>query len=192
MESPAPIEEQPLERFRDYLRLLARIQLGWRPNAQLDPSDVVQQTLLEAHAKRAQFRGTGDAERAAWLRCMLAHNVADALRALGRAKRDVARERSLEAELDAELDASSAKLGDWLVADQTPPIDAAQRHERAVQLAEALAKLPDSQRDALILQHWHGLTLAEIAERLGRTPAAVAGLIKRGLRQLRQELRLSE
>jgi RNA polymerase sigma-70 factor (ECF subfamily) len=176
---------QPLERFREYLRLLARLQLGERQDHRIDPSDVVQQTMLEAHEKQHQFRGQTDAERAAWLRRILANNIADALRALGREKRDVARERSL----DAELESSSARLGAWLSSDQTSPSEAARRHEQAVRLAEAIARLPDAQREALVLQHWHGRTLVEIAERLGRTPAAVAGLLKRGLKTLRAELR---
>jgi RNA polymerase sigma-70 factor, ECF subfamily len=174
-------DAQALERFREYLRLLARVQLGPQARARLDPSDVVQQTLLEAYRQRAAFRGCGDAELTAWLRQILAHNLADALRGLARAKRDVARERSLEAQLHD----SSARLAGWLAADQPSPSEHAQRHEEAIRLADALARLPEAQREALVLQHWQGLTLAQIGERLGRTPAAVAGLLKRGLKQLR-------
>src|ERR1051326_3259921 len=86
-----------LDRFRDYLLLLARVQMDARLRAQLNPSDIVQQTLLEAYRQHGQFRGHDDAELAGWLRQMLIHNVADAGRALGRAKRDVDLERSLEA-----------------------------------------------------------------------------------------------
>src|SRR5437868_2774970 len=85
-----------LERFRQYLLLLARSYLGERPRGKFDPSDVVQQTLLEAHQKRGQFRGGSEAELAGWLRGILACAVADAVRGLGRAKRDVGRERALE------------------------------------------------------------------------------------------------
>ena len=55
--------------------------------------------------------------------------------------------------------------------------------------ADALARLPDAQREAVTLQYWHGRSLNEIAAHMGRTPAAVAGLLKRGLKQLRQALR---
>ena len=173
-----------LERFRSYLHLLARLQLQGRPPARLDPSDVVQQTLLEAHRQRGQFRGQTDVERAAWLRQILAHNLADAARHLHRNKRDVRRERSLEKELGQ----SSAQLGLWLAAEQSSPSEQVACHEEAVRLAGALAELPVAQREALVLQHWHGLTLAQIGERLGRTPVAVAGLLKRGLKALRQRL----
>jgi RNA polymerase sigma-70 factor (ECF subfamily) len=172
------------ERFRGYLLLLARAQLGDRLRGKLDPSDVVQQTLLDAHRQRDQFRGHTGAEMAGWLRRMLACNLADALRALGRQKRDAARERSLEAALDE----SSARVQAWLAAEQSSPSEQAQRGEELLRLTEALAALPEAQRDALVLHYWQGLTLAETAERLGRTPAAVAGLLQRGLKALRVAL----
>jgi len=121
---------------------------------------------------------------AAWLRQMLACNLADAIRALARAKRDVARERSLEADLEA----SSARLAGWLAAEQSTPSQQAQRHEEVLRLAEALATLPEAQREALVLRHCQGQSLPAISRRLGRSPAAVAGLLKRGLRELRAQL----
>ena len=117
-----------LEQFREYLRLLARLQFDPRQRGKLDPSDVVQQTLLEAYAKRHQFRGSTEGKWLAWLRQALAHNLADALRAFGQALRDVARERSLEAAVEA----SSRRLEVWLAANQSSPSQRTQRHERAV------------------------------------------------------------
>jgi RNA polymerase sigma-70 factor (ECF subfamily) len=171
----------PLERFVDYLRLLARLHLGSRHPGRLEPSDIVQQTLLEAQRKRHQFRGTSEAEMAGWLRQMLAHNLADAQRALDRARRDVRRERSLEAALEE----SSCRLGSWLAADQSSPSQHAERNEQAVRLAGALAALPEPQREAVVLRHFEGWPLADIARHLGRTQAAVVGLLQRGLKSLR-------
>jgi RNA polymerase sigma-70 factor, ECF subfamily len=184
MEPPEIPEAQGLERFRDYLRLLARLQLGARRTAAVDPSDIAQQTLIEAFEKRDQFRGGTRAEQAAWLRRMLARNVADLLRAQGRLKRDVTRESSL----DEKLDESSARLGCWLAVEQPTPSEHAQLHERAIILADALARLPEHQREVLVLHYWQGCTVGEIGVALDRSPSAVAGLLKRGLKHLRAEL----
>ena len=177
-----------LESFRAYLRLLARLHLAPQLRGKLDPSDVVQQTLLQAYRSLDQFRGQSEAEWAAWLRQILARNLAQAVRDFGRAKRDLGRERSLQAALDA----SSARLDAWLAADQSSPSQRAEAREQALRLAEALEQLPEAQREALVLQHWHGLSLAEIGTHLNRSPEAVAGLIKRGLKQLRQRIQESE
>jgi RNA polymerase sigma-70 factor, ECF subfamily len=181
MDEPSRGEELGVERFRTYLLLLARLQIGRKLRAKLDPSDVVQQTLLDAHRQQEQFRGSTPAEMAGWLRRMLACNLADALRAFTRGKRDVARERSLTAALDQ----SSAQIGSWLQAQQSSPSQKAQRTEDVLRVAQALAKLPEAQREAVILHYWQGQTLAEVAAYLGRTTPAVAGLLQRGLKSLR-------
>jgi RNA polymerase sigma-70 factor (ECF subfamily) len=172
---------QAVERYRSYLRLLAQMQLDPQLRGKLDPSDVVQQSMLQAYQAWEQFRGQTDGELAAWLRQILARCLANNLRDFRRAKRDVHLERSL----NAALDASSARLDAWLKAEQSSPSQQVQQREDSLRLADALAQLPDAQREALILQHWQGWSLADIGNHLDRTPAAVAGLIKRGLKQLR-------
>ena len=57
-----------------------------------------------------------------------------------------------------------------------------------MQLAEALSQLPATQRDALLLRHFQGLPLAEIARQMDCTVAAVTGLLHRGLKGLRKSL----
>jgi RNA polymerase sigma-70 factor (ECF subfamily) len=181
MAQTPPTDDVPLERFRGYLHLLARLHLAGGGAVKLDASDVVQQALLEAHRQRGHFRGGCEAEMAAWLRQILAGVLADRQRAQLRAKRDVTRERSLEAALDR----SSVLIGSWLAAPQSSPSAQAQRHEEAVRLAAALATLPDAQREALVLRYYQNQSIDDISGRLGRSPAAVAGLLKRGVRQLR-------
>jgi RNA polymerase sigma-70 factor, ECF subfamily len=174
-----------LERYRNYLSLLARAQLSPRLQSKLAPSDVVQQALLRAHEKREQFRGQSEAEWAAWLRQILVHTLAEAVRGFGRQQRDVALERSL----DAAVTDSSARLEFWLAAEQSSPSERAVRQEELLRLAQAVAQLPDDQRAAVEMRHVQGYCLAEISRHLGRSEASVAGLIRRGLKQLREQLK---
>ena len=177
---PGPV----LEPFRQYLRVLAAVHLDARLRGKLDPSDVVQQTLLRACVGFDRLRDRDPGVVAAWLRKILARTLADAVRDLERAKRDLARERSLEAALDR----SSARLAGWLAADQSSPSERADRNEQLLRLADALCGLPDDTREAVVLKHCRGWTLAEIAAHLGRSPAAVASLLHRGLKHLRDLL----
>jgi len=173
-----------LEQYRDYLRLLARVQVDPRVRGRIDLSGAVQQTLFEAHQILREGDGHTDEQRLAWLRKCLANNLRDEFRKLNAEMRDVKRERSLEAALGQ----SSQRLEAWLVATGSSPSENCRSRELALQLATALATLPEAQRDALVLQHWHGWKVSEIAEHLGRTRTAVAGLLKRGLAKLREEL----
>ena len=184
MDSATSGYDQNLDRYRAYLRLLARLHLDPRLRGKLDPSDVVQQTLVQAVQGLDKFRGKTSGELQAWLRQILARNLVMAVRDFGRAKRDLAREQSL----DAALAASSSRLDGWLAAEQSSPSAQAERQEESLRLAEALEQLPEAQREALVLQHWQGWSLAQIGAHLGRSPEAVAGLIKRGLKRLRQLL----
>src|SRR5262245_29570137 len=148
--------------YQSYLYLLARSHIGRRHQARIEPSDIVQQTLLDAHRKQAQFRGATEAELLGWLRQILANNLADAVRGLARAKRDVTRERSL----DHEPGDSFSRADGWLAAVQPSPSQQAVRAERLVHLANALTQLPALQREAIVLHHLQGLALAEVGEQL--------------------------
>src|SRR5262245_54013871 len=125
----------PLEQYRDYLLVLARIRANSGHQGRIDPSDVVQETLLKAHARRDQFRGRTDRELAGWLRSILRHEMIDA-------SRKVSREvPGWERALAAELEQSSARLEAWAVAEQSSPSEQADRNERLLRLAAAMARL---------------------------------------------------
>src|SRR5262249_47497652 len=134
------------------------------------------------------FHGRTREELAAWLRQILARNLANALRDFRRDKRDVAREQALE-DLAA---ASSAQVEAWLAAEQSSPSQRAERKEETTRVVEALEGLPAPQREVVLLRHLHGWSLAAISQQVGRTPSAVASLLHRGLVELRARLKERE
>ncbi len=175
-------ESDDLPRYRDYLLLLARAQLPPRLQAKLAASDIVQQTLLEAHRDRHQFTGSTSAEVAGWLRQILANNLANAANYWDRHKRDVHREQSLQQSLAA----SSARLEACLAASQSSPSQQVERGEQLLHLAGALMQLPEAQQQVVVLRYLHGWAVKDIAEHLDKSVPAVGGLLHRGLRQLRE------
>lgn len=174
-----------LERYRNYLALLARLHIGRRLQRKVDPADLVQETFLEAHRAFAQFRGTTEAELVCWLRRILAANLAGLLRRyLGTQRRDV----RLECDLAQELDHSSQVLDQGLVAPLSSPSQQASRREQAVLLADALGRLPENYREVIILRHLESLSFPEVAARMHRTVHSVKNLWVRALGQLRRLL----
>jgi RNA polymerase sigma-70 factor (ECF subfamily) len=177
-----------LERYRGWLAVLARLQVAPRFRAKFDPSDIVQQTLLEAVRDWPRFRGRTEPELAVWLRQILAHVLLHEMRRYGGAqRRDVGREVSLEQAL-AE---SSRRLGAALKAPGSTPSERAGRHELELRLADALARLPDDYAGVILLRNVEGLSHEEVARRMGRGVGAVRMLWVRALARLRQELDLT-
>jgi RNA polymerase sigma-70 factor, ECF subfamily len=180
MNEDAP-RKRALEEFRSYLLLLARMQLDPGPKGRIDPSDIVQQTLLEAHAKADQFHGD-DSALAAWLRQALVNNLRDAWRAVRRDKRDIGREQ----DLPEAVEHASAQLEGMLIAAHSSPSQRAVRNEDLRRLADALTRLPAAQHKAIVLHHLHGCSLSETARTMDTTDTAIAGLLYRGLKKLRE------
>jgi RNA polymerase sigma-70 factor (ECF subfamily) len=172
-----------LELYRNYLRLLARIEIGRRLQGKVDASDLVQETFLDAHRNFARFRGSDEPQLVSWLRQILAAKVANTLRHyLGTQGRDV----RLEQELAVELDNSSRMLGQELAASLTSPSQGAARREQGVLLADALERLPEDYRNVIVHRHLEGLTFPEVAQRMKRTQDSVEKLWLRALAKLRQ------
>jgi RNA polymerase sigma-70 factor (ECF subfamily) len=171
-----------LDHYRDYLRLLSRVGLDGRLRTLADSSDVVQQTLLKAHERIGQFRGTCESELLAWLRAILANHLADLSRRAGqphwRARQS----------LEAALEDSSARLESWLADEHPTPGEQVQRREQLVLLAEALGRMPADQRTAIELHHLEGCSVVEVGRRMGRSAGSVAGLLHRGLKALRAQM----
>ena len=171
-----------LAKYRPLLRVLAARATDPRVQARVDASDVVQLTCFEAHRDLAQFQGASEAEWIGWIRRILDHNVIEE-----RQKHLKARKRSTARE--ASPPDRQGEPGDWndlLPAPTSSPSRRAMRSEEAVRLATALEQLPADQAEAVRLRHIEGFTVAELAAHFGRSDTAVAGLLKRGLKKLRQ------
>jgi RNA polymerase sigma-70 factor (ECF subfamily) len=174
------------EDYRNYLTTLARIQLASAGplRRKLDSADLVQDVLLQAHIAAAQFRGTTPEAYGAWLRQILAHKLADAQRHFGRKKRDAA----LEATYRETLDGSANRLFLLPIAQQTSASLHIARQQWGLRLADVLQQLPEDQRIAVELHYVGEYSLDEIASQLERSKPSVAGLLRRGLKALREEL----
>jgi RNA polymerase sigma-70 factor (ECF subfamily) len=172
-----------LDGYRGYLTLLARVQIDRGLQVKLGASDVVQETFLEAHRDFAHFRGRTAGELLGWLRQILARNLVNQVR---RYRGTRARDIRLEQGLAADVDRSSASLGGGLIATVSSPSRQADRHEAAVRLADALARLPPDYREAIVLRNLEELPFPDVAARMGRTVDSVKKLWARGLAQLRK------
>jgi RNA polymerase sigma-70 factor, ECF subfamily len=177
MNNDADRNGEALEEYRGFLCYLARLHLDPRLSRKLDPEDIVQETLLKAHKAWDSCEAKTPGQVKAWLRTIL-------LRTLARIVEKAREEVNLEHSIHEAIEHSSARLRDYLAAEQTTPGAHAQRNEEALQLEEALRALPDRQREVVGLKHLQGWTLAQISEHLDISTAAVAGLLHRGITEL--------
>ncbi|MHC4933857.1 MAG: sigma-70 family RNA polymerase sigma factor [Planctomycetota bacterium] len=173
--------ERLLELYRNYLGFLARAGVDSTLGAKADPSDLVQETLLQAFRKFPQFRGVSEGELVAWLRQILARTLSMLVRRYrATAARNVVRERAIEGALDR----SSTALGVLLPARTPSPSQAAQERERSVLLADALAALPADYREVVEMHNFRQLGWAETGASMGRSPEAARKLWTRAIQRL--------
>jgi RNA polymerase sigma-70 factor, ECF subfamily len=173
-----------LEGCRQYLLMIANEVIGAELRAKIAPSDLVQETFLEAQRHRDAFRGRTRAELYGWLRKILECRMVDVRRAyLGTEKRDARREVAIET-LRAGLDGD----GDILASRSPSPSSQAARAELVQGLDQALARLPEHYRQAVTWRHHEQLPWDEIGRRMGCTADAARKVWSRAIQQLRQEL----
>lgn len=173
-----------IAQYEPYLRMLARTRMRRAYQAKIGASDMVQQAMMQAVQGFEGFRGSTEGELLAWLRKILAHHLCHLDRDLHRDKRDIRREQSMEQQLAA----SSMRLEGLLAGDDPTPSQHVALGENVIRISQAIARLPDSQSEAVRLHYLEGLKLAEVAEELGKSTGAVAGLLHRGMKTLRQQL----
>jgi len=168
------------------LRVLARLEIARRFGGKFDPSDVVQQTLMEAWQGWERMQARDEPQRIAWLRQILAHQLARFVRHHeGTQMRDIARERSIELSIDQ----SARRLDAFLIAQDPSPSQVVAAQEQLERLAEVLERLPDDYRQVILLRNLQELSHQEVAERMGRSEAAVRMLWLRALAALSAALK---
>lgn len=174
---------QLLENYRAYLTVLAKRYLDHRLRGRLDEADVVQVTFLEAQRDLHAFRGRHIEELLGWLRHILRNNIASAHQ-----RHIYTQKRSAGREVSNSPSDSRPALTDLVPSETTSPSQRVMRDEAAVFLANCLQSLPDTQQEALRLRYVEGRSLKEIAKSLDKSEMAAAGLLKRGLQALRNQM----
>ena len=177
-----------LDRHRARLKRMVAVRLDRRLAARVDPSDLVQEALAEAAAKLDTFLRTRPLPFFPWLRRLAQERIADAHRHHLRAGR-----RSVTREAPAGLPAESAwQLAERLLAVSSGPSADLQRQERRARVRAALERLPERDREVLVLRHLEQLSTAEAAEVLGCSNGAVKVRLLRALQRLRDLLDQTE
>lgn len=177
-----------LERYRNYLGSVAQRRVGSLLNRRMGVSDLVQQTMIEAHQNFRLFAGEQQDELLGWLRRILHCNITNAIRDhLYTKKRTLALEQSLDSDpvnnQTLTKEAARSSIG-------TPSLQASQIEE-SLRLLDQLELLPSDQATAVRMRYLECRSILEIAAELNRTKSAAAGLVKRGMKKLRQQMKAS-
>lgn len=171
--------ERLLNACRQRLKEMVTDVLPQKLNGDWDPSDAVQESLLDAYRGLPAFRGQQPEALWAWLRTILEHNIADRLKYQQRLKRNGGPHCSLS---------QAERKGKLLIADQSSVSSRVIRQERLQRLNRLIRRLPEPQALVFRLRHLHGLPLEEIAKQTGRTYPSIAGLLIRATRRMNQLL----
>ena len=172
-----------LELCRPYLLLIANKEMRAELQGKVSPSDLVQDSFLEAQRDFDSFRGSRQAELLRWLRRILLHNVANENRKFFTGMRRLNRE--LAADPGHQI---SGTVKYDFVSDQQSPRSLAARREEAERIRRALTKLPEVSQVVIHLRHEENLSFAQIGQRLSRSAEAARKLWFRAIERLREEL----
>ena len=175
---PEPRNDEEFDEYREYLMVLARSQVSVDLRGRIDPSDLVQETLCKALWDLTRHRGRTPAEMMGWLRSLLKFNLIDRLRRLRLEGRAVS--------FDGSLDQTSHRMSHLVLAGQPAPDARAVGEEDALTLASMLGQLAPPQAEAIVLKHCQGMSVVEISRHMNRSPDAVGGLLRHGMRRLRE------
>src|SRR5262252_192322 len=176
-----------LEEYRPRLRRLVALRLDPRLHGRIDPSDVIQETYLEASARLAEYVQQPKMPFFLWLRFLAGQKLVTLHRHhLGRQMRDAGREVALYR--GGLPETTSAALAAQLLGHEARPSEAAIRAELKIRLQEALNSMDSLDREILALRHFEQLSLAETAQVLGLTESGACRRHLRALKRLKEIL----
>jgi RNA polymerase sigma-70 factor (ECF subfamily) len=172
---------------RDRLLRLVNLRMDDRLRGRVDPSDVIQETYLEAAGRLPDYLRHVDMPFYVWLRFLTAQKLAELHRHHLHVKaRDVNREVPL---FSGRLpEASSALLAAQLLGRATTPSQAAMRAERQCRLQEALDSMEPADREVIVLRHFEQLSNVETARVLGTNDSTASTRHLRALKRLKRIL----
>ena len=178
-----------LEINRKPLQSYINRRLGAALRLKVDIEDIFQEVSAEA-VRTLSPEWPGDREPFSWLCHIAERKIVDAHRHhFGAQKRDAGRERAMEA---GGSGGDNPGLVNMLVNSITTPSAAFSRNAREARLHAAIAELSEAQREAIRLKYIENKGSKEIAERLGKSDAAVRVMLTRTMRQLHELLEESE
>ena len=176
-------QNQLFAKCRSYVGVVARAQVESWLQAKVDASDLVQQTLLEAHRGLAGFRGQTEGEWLAWLRQITAHNAADFVRQYrGTEKRQARREIPQRAHV-------AGRSNERIIDPSDPgesPSEMVMRREREIEVADAVTQLAEDYQEVIMLRNLQRLPFDEVARRMNRSRPATQMLWMRALAKLKE------
>jgi len=181
--------DQLFEKCRAYVGFMARSQMETWMNAKIDASDLIQQTMMDAHKGFDQFRGDSEGEWIGWLKKILQHNAVDFCRHYkGTEKRDANREISFAQSQSQSLFRGAAEPD----AEVETPSEVIMRKENEILLADELSKLPEDYQEVIYLRNMQQLPFKEIADQMDRSQGAVQMLWLRAIKQLQEQMQHGE
>jgi RNA polymerase sigma-70 factor (ECF subfamily) len=180
--------ERLMAGHRERLQRMVALRLDRRLQGRVDPSDVIQEALIDAARRLPDYAREPSMPFFLWLRFLTGQRLLEQHRRhLGTKARDAGREISLYE--GAFPETTTAHLAAHLLGRITSPSRAAIRIEQKIRLQEALDLLEPIDREILALRHFEQLTNAETAQVLGLDKSAASKRYARALVRLKDVLR---
>lgn len=182
----AGARQQLLTRHRTRLRRMVAVRIDRRLAARVDPSDLVQDALVDAARGLDAYLKERPLLFYPWLRQFAVRRLTNLRRDhIAARKRSVTREEPWEWPLP---DRSAVALAERLMTSGTSPSGQVMRIEQLALVREALEALDPPYREVLVLRHLEGMSIAEVAAALGITVAAARKRHVRALERIRERL----